>query len=141
MLKKVFKNRSNFFKKTVANYHFFSIPSSSHSFQNINHNYQNLSQLNDIRDPINILNNEINYDITSFNNIKIIDINEKINDMIIIEEDGEEEKEQIECLKRTYQPKTLRKKRKHGFLSRVKSRNGRKVLERRVRKGRHSLTV
>ncbi|OWB51773.1 hypothetical protein B5S27_g3341 [[Candida] boidinii] len=40
----------------------------------------------------------------------------------------------------TYQPNTLKRKRALGFLARIKSRTGRKVLERRKTKGRWFLT-
>jgi large subunit ribosomal protein L34 len=43
--------------------------------------------------------------------------------------------------KRTYQPKKKRRVRKHGFLKRSASLNGRKVIKRRRNKGRKRITV
>ena len=47
----------------------------------------------------------------------------------------------IQAIKRTFQPSTIRKKRKHGFLVRLKDEEGRKTIHRRRLKGRTRLSL
>ena len=49
--------------------------------------------------------------------------------------------QEIQTMKRTYQPSKIRRARTHGFLVRMKSRGGRAVINARRAKGRKRLAV
>lgn len=44
-------------------------------------------------------------------------------------------------MSQTYKPSKVKRARKHGFLKRASTANGKNILRRRMRKGRKALTV
>ena len=47
----------------------------------------------------------------------------------------------MEAVKRTYQPSTVKRHHTHGFLVRMRSKNGRRTIARKKEKGRHKLGI
>ncbi|MBI2617654.1 50S ribosomal protein L34 [Candidatus Gottesmanbacteria bacterium] len=43
--------------------------------------------------------------------------------------------------KRAYQPKKMKRQRVHGFLQRMRTHNGRKVIKRRIARGRKRQSI
>lgn len=57
------------------------------------------------------------------------------------EEDATQIVPDVLCVKRTYQPSNIVRKRRHGYLARVRTKDGRNIINRRRRKGRWRITA